>query len=117
MSIRKLTRALLLSICVLTINSGKLMAQEAQADDPIVENRTDLSVQILRGMFGDVVNIIQGGEAPDSPDALLGKVMIVWCGSLFGIVLLLVGWNLFTWFFSATHSGKNKKLADFWEIL
>ena len=109
MSIRKLTRALLLSICVLTINSGKLMAQEAQADDPIVENRTDLSVQILRGMFGDVVNIIQGGEAPDSPDALLGKVMIVWCGSLFGIVLLLVGWNLFTWFFSATHSGKNKK--------
>ena len=64
MSIRKLTRALLLSICVLTINSGKLMAQEAQADDPIVENRTDLSVQILRGMFGDVVNIIQGGEAP-----------------------------------------------------
>ena len=40
---------------------------------------------------------------------ILGKVMIVWCGSLFGIVLLLVGWNLFTWFFSATHSGKNKQ--------
>lgn len=98
-------------VALLLATSTIALGEEANSgsDDPVVENRNDLSVQMLRGIFGDVVNIIQGGEAPDSPDSLLGHVMLAWCLILFSIVMLMIGWNLFSWFFAASHSGKNSK--------
>ena len=98
--------------------SGAALSQqddgnEGYESEPIIENTNDLGVQILRGVLGDVVNIISGGELPRKPDTTLGAVMKIWCGALAAVATLLVAFGGFKWFFGSIHSGKlNEQKMD-----
>ncbi|MBD3587558.1 DotA/TraY family protein [Salinimonas sp. HHU 13199] len=103
---------------LLFLISGKAVAQEEGGSDvyesePIIENPNDLGVQVLRGVLGDVTNIISGGELPQKPDTVLGSVMLAWCGALAVVATLLVAFGGFKWFFGSIHSGKmNEQKLD-----
>lgn len=98
--------------------SGASISQEDDGNkgyesEPIIENTNDLGVQILRGVLGDVANIISGGKLPSEPDTVMGSVMLVWCSALAVVATILVAFGGFKWFFGSIHSGKlNEQKMD-----
>jgi hypothetical protein len=86
----------------------------AQSEDAVVTHQDDLSVQFLRIIFGDVVNIItgqplpSGGDGVTRPDSIMGAVMEVWNGVLLIIGTAFILWQTFSWLLEAAHTGRGK---------
>lgn len=84
--------------------SAPVLAQS----QPLVESDEDMVVQILRLLFGDVVNIISGGDRPTAPDSILGKLFMLWNATIVTLVGAAMGWTFFSWYFSAIHGQQNR---------
>lgn len=85
----------------------------AQTQEPVVSKQDDLSVQFLRIMFGDVVNILTGqplNASSDDADAdsVMGAVMEVWNGVLLIIATSFIVWQTFSWLLEAAHTGRGR---------
>lgn len=85
----------------------------AQTQEPVVTKQDDLSVQFLRIMFGDVVNVVTGQPLDPSSntsgaDSIMGAVMEVWNGVLLIIATSFIVWQTFSWLLEAAHTGRGR---------
>ena len=73
----------------------------------VVENPDDYSVNVLRQIFGDIVNVISGGQLPgEEPDALTGALVRVINESMLGLSVILVLFALFSAIFEGASKGQ-----------
>lgn len=83
------------------------MVSSAFANDP-VENDNDLSVQSLRIVLGDVVNIMTGEPTDnvDRDETVITKLFYAWNQLLFAATGLLSAYVMGSWFMGAIHGKK-----------
>lgn len=96
-----------------------IMPAMASTSDPmsIVEvSTTDKSVEYLRYIFGNTVNVITGGTGPQDTDSVLGAMSSVLCAGMLLFTGIIIIYTLLTGLLDSANEGNplGKALSTMW---
>ncbi|WP_331353035.1 DotA/TraY family protein [Cellvibrio sp. UBA7671] len=77
---------------------------------------TDKSVEYLRYIFGSVVDVINGGTGPSSPDSIIGALSEVLNAGMLIFTGLIIGYTFLTGILNSAHEGNplGKAYSTMW---